>query len=229
MQFRSVVELGGKTATGIPVPASVVEGLGAGKRPAVTVTSPGTRIEHDRADGRCVLPAVECGAPYGRGARRGDEVDVDVELDTAPRTVDVPDGPGRRARRRPGSPGGIRACPTAPTPARPAVEGAKTDETRQRRIAKSVAELSDGRRTEPVRGWCTVRDAGGRGPRRWCALYRGYAEFYGVHQDDAMRATVWSWIHDPRRRRDAWSPRPTTAWSAWPTRGSSPGRCPLGR
>ena len=31
----------------------------------------------------------------------------------------------------------------------------------------------------------------------WCELYRGYAEFYGVHQDDAMRATVWAWIHDP--------------------------------
>ncbi len=31
----------------------------------------------------------------------------------------------------------------------------------------------------------------------WTALYRGYAESYAVHQDDGMRATVWSWIHDP--------------------------------
>ena len=37
MRFRTTVELGGKTATGLPVPAEVVEGLGAGRRPAVHV------------------------------------------------------------------------------------------------------------------------------------------------------------------------------------------------
>ncbi|MDJ0394453.1 DUF1905 domain-containing protein [Rhodococcus sp. G-MC3] len=38
MRFTSTVELGGKTATGIEVPASVITELGSGKRPAVTVT-----------------------------------------------------------------------------------------------------------------------------------------------------------------------------------------------
>ena len=38
MRFRTIVELGGKTATGIEVPAELVESLGSGKRPAVTVT-----------------------------------------------------------------------------------------------------------------------------------------------------------------------------------------------
>ena len=38
MRFRTVLELGGKTATGIRVPAEVVEALGKGKRPAVRVT-----------------------------------------------------------------------------------------------------------------------------------------------------------------------------------------------
>lgn len=32
MRFRATVELGGKSATGIEVPAAVVEALGAGKR-----------------------------------------------------------------------------------------------------------------------------------------------------------------------------------------------------
>ncbi len=41
MRFRAVVELGGKTATGIQVPAEVVMGLGGTKRPPVRVTIDG--------------------------------------------------------------------------------------------------------------------------------------------------------------------------------------------
>ena len=38
MRFRAVFEAAGKTATGIDVPAEVVDGLGGGRRPAVRVT-----------------------------------------------------------------------------------------------------------------------------------------------------------------------------------------------
>ena len=38
MKFRTVLLLGGKTATGIRVPPDVVSALGQGKRPAVRVT-----------------------------------------------------------------------------------------------------------------------------------------------------------------------------------------------
>ncbi|GAA3432833.1 DUF1905 domain-containing protein [Kutzneria kofuensis] len=38
MRFRTTVLLGGKTATGLPVPAEVVAELGAGKQPKVHVT-----------------------------------------------------------------------------------------------------------------------------------------------------------------------------------------------
>ncbi|CAN5705714.1 MAG: DUF1905 domain-containing protein [Rubrobacter sp.] len=38
LRFRAEVRLSGKTATGIPVPAEVVESLGRGKRPPVRVT-----------------------------------------------------------------------------------------------------------------------------------------------------------------------------------------------
>ncbi len=38
MRFHSIVQLGGKTATGIPVPAEVVASLGSSKRPPVRVT-----------------------------------------------------------------------------------------------------------------------------------------------------------------------------------------------
>jgi GNAT superfamily N-acetyltransferase len=31
---------------------------------------------------------------------------------------------------------------------------------------------------------------------QWAKLYKGYAEFYGVEQDDDMRDRVWAWIRD---------------------------------
>jgi hypothetical protein len=38
MQIRATLELGGKTATGMRIPPEVVDALGAGKRPPVSVT-----------------------------------------------------------------------------------------------------------------------------------------------------------------------------------------------
>jgi hypothetical protein len=38
MTFRTIIQLNGKTATGIQVPEEVVESLGSGKKPAVKVT-----------------------------------------------------------------------------------------------------------------------------------------------------------------------------------------------
>ena len=38
MRFESTVELGGRTATGIPIPDEVIESLGSSKRPPVTIT-----------------------------------------------------------------------------------------------------------------------------------------------------------------------------------------------
>ena len=35
MRFHATIELGGKTATGMRVPAEIVEALGSGKRPPV--------------------------------------------------------------------------------------------------------------------------------------------------------------------------------------------------
>lgn len=141
MRFRAVVVLGGKTATGIPVPEEVVTGLGAGRRPAVHVTVGGHRYRSTIAPmgGRSWIP-LSAEHRTAAGVAAGDEVDVDVEPDTEPRTVEVPDDLAaaldddtRRAfdalsysnRRRHVL----------------AVEGAKAAETRARRVAKVVAEL----------------------------------------------------------------------------------------
>jgi hypothetical protein len=91
MKFRATVELNGKTATGIEVPAEVVTALGSGGRPPVTVTIGGHayRTTVARMGGRYLIP-LSAENRTAAGAAAGDEVDVDIEPDTAPREVEVP-------------------------------------------------------------------------------------------------------------------------------------------
>ena len=138
-----MVELGGRTATGIRVPESVVAGLGQGRRPAVRVTVGGHTYRSTVAvmGGAFMIPlSAENRALAGVSA--GDEVDVEVELDTAPREVEVPPD--------------LAAALDADAAARSAfdalsysnrrrwvlsVEDARTAQTRQRRIDKVVSTL----------------------------------------------------------------------------------------
>ena len=43
----------------------------------------------------------------------------------------------------------------------------------------------------------TVRHVEAGDHDAWARLYAGYADFYKVTQTEAMRATVWAWLHDP--------------------------------
>src|SRR3712207_225616 len=91
MRFNSTIELGGKTATGIPVPDAVVAALGAGRQPLVVVTVAGHtyRSRIGVRGGECKIPlSAEHREPAGAAA--GDEFVVEIALDTAPREVFVP-------------------------------------------------------------------------------------------------------------------------------------------
>lgn len=91
MKFRATVELGGKTATGIEVPEDVVAALGSGSRPAVTVTVGGHsyRTTVARMGGRFLVP-LSAENRTAADVAAGDQVDVDIQPDTAPRQVEVP-------------------------------------------------------------------------------------------------------------------------------------------
>jgi hypothetical protein len=91
MKFRAAVELSGKSATGIEVPAEIIERLGKGKRPPVAVTIAGYtyRTTVGAMGGRFMLPlSAENRAAASVAA--GDEVAVEIALDTEPRDVNVP-------------------------------------------------------------------------------------------------------------------------------------------
>ena len=91
MRFRATLQLNGKTATGIPVPDEIVAALGSGRKPAVTVTVNGHTYRSTVAQlgGGGMLP-LAAEHRKAAGVEAGDEIEVTVELDTAPRTVEVP-------------------------------------------------------------------------------------------------------------------------------------------
>src|SRR4051794_20136422 len=92
MEFRATVVLGGKTATGIQVPDEVVDKLDAGKRPPVVVTVGGYTYRTTVAPmGGTYFVPLAAEHREAAGVRAEQEVDVDIELDTAPRLVELPD------------------------------------------------------------------------------------------------------------------------------------------
>ncbi len=147
MRFRTTILQGDKTATGIRVPDEVVEALGAGKRPAVKVTINGFTYRNTVAVmGGTYMVGVSAENRAGAGVAGGDEVDVDIELDTAPREVTVPPD---FAAALDAEPNARRTFDSLSYSNKSwhvlQITGAKTDETRQRRIAKSVDALREGR------------------------------------------------------------------------------------
>jgi hypothetical protein len=147
VRFRTTIEQGGKTATGIQVPEEVVQALGSGKRPAVKVTINGYSYRSTVAvlGGRYMV-GVSAEHRAGAGVAGGDEVEVDIDLDTAPREVTVPadlaaalDTEPEARRTFDGLSYSNKSWHVLQ------VEGAKTDETRQRRITRSVDLLKQGR------------------------------------------------------------------------------------
>ena len=147
MRFRTTLHQSGKTATGIRVPDEVVAGLGAGKRPAVTVTINGFTYRNTLAVfGTETWVGVSAENRAGAGVAAGDTVDVDIELDTAPREVVVPP---ELAAALHAEPDAQRTFDGLSYSNRSwhvlQVTGAKSDETRRRRIEKSIITLRAGR------------------------------------------------------------------------------------
>jgi hypothetical protein len=143
--FRTTLLSNGKTATGVAVPPDVVERLGAGKRPPVRVTIGGHTYRSTVAVlGGVFMLGVSAENRAKAGVAAGDEVEVTLDLDTAPREVTVPDDlaaaldEGARAFFDGLSPS-LRQWHVA------SIEGAKTAETRQRRVEKSAAMLRERR------------------------------------------------------------------------------------
>lgn len=143
MKFRATIEQSGKTATGIKVPTDVLDRLGAGKRPAVHVTI--NRYTYRSTvgvmGGVAMLP-LSAENREAAGVAAGDEVDVELVLDTEPREVAVP---ADLAAALDSNPDARRVFVGLSYSAKRrhvlAVEGAKSPETRRRRIDGVITDL----------------------------------------------------------------------------------------
>jgi hypothetical protein len=91
MRFRTKILPAGKTAAGIEVPAKVVAALGSSKRPPVRATINGFTYRSTVAvmGGKFML-GVSNEVRKSAGVAAGETVDVDLELDTEAREVELP-------------------------------------------------------------------------------------------------------------------------------------------
>lgn len=147
MRFTTTIQLEGRSATGFRVPPEVVEALGKGKRPPVRVTiRDHTYRSTVAAYGDVFMLPLAAEHRVAAGVAAGDEVEVELELDTEPREVAVPpdfsaalDADPKARRFFDGLSYSNRRRFVL------AIEDAKTEETRRRRIKKTVERLHEGR------------------------------------------------------------------------------------
>ncbi|WP_377644697.1 YdeI/OmpD-associated family protein [Oryzobacter terrae] len=144
MDFTAPLQATGGTTTGFVVPDALVDELGAGRRPKVVATL-GTHTWRTSiaAMGGQFWLGVSAANREAAGVAAGETHTVTVEVDTAPRTVEVPDDLAAALTAAPAAAAGWdRLTFSARRAHAEAVLGAKRPETRARRIEAVVAALT---------------------------------------------------------------------------------------
>jgi hypothetical protein len=147
MRFTTRVHQAGKTATGIVIPDDVMAALDAGKKPPVRVTINGYTYRSTVAtvDGR---PMVGLSAENraASGAAGGEEVSVEIELDTEPREVALPADFAAALDAEPRARETFERLSTSMKGYHVTqLTSAKAADTRLRRLERSIAALREGK------------------------------------------------------------------------------------
>ena len=144
-KFNTVVKSEGKTAAGIVVPPEIVEALGSGRNPKVKVSVNGYTFRGtvQVSNGRFML-SFSSDKREASGVKGGDPVEVTLELDTEPRTVEVPEDLSAALSAKAGAMEAFEALAYSRRKEFVRqVNEAKAQETRARRIAGIVAQVGD--------------------------------------------------------------------------------------
>jgi hypothetical protein len=146
MKVQTTIQKTGGNTTGIAVPNAIVEALGGGKRPKVRATVKGHTWRTSIAPmGGKFWVGVSAEVRAAAGVSGGDEIEVDLEIDDAPREVEVPADFAAALAAHPVEK--ARFAKLAYSHQRRhvmAIEAAKTPETRARRIEGALRILRDG-------------------------------------------------------------------------------------
>jgi hypothetical protein len=147
MKLHAELQATGGNTTGFQIPDDLMAALGGGGRPKVKLTVKGHEFRTSIARmGGSYWLGVSSERRAEAGLTAGEMLDVDIELDTAERTLDVPDDLALA----------LAAAPTAKAYWDALsysnrrwhvlqVTGAKAAETRARRVARAVEMLGEGR------------------------------------------------------------------------------------
>ena len=145
--FRARIQQTGGNAAGIEVPREIVEGLGGSKRPAVVVTLDGYTYRNTIAPmGGGWWVGVSQAHREASGLKGGDEVLVTLELDTAPREIEVPPELAAALEADPGAKAffdGLSYSNKSVFTLN--VAGTKNPETKARRVEQAIAKMREGR------------------------------------------------------------------------------------
>ncbi len=142
----TILQIGNNT--GICVPNEIVEKLGAGKKPPVTVTVNNYTYRNTIAVmGGKFMIGVSADIRNKTGIKGGDKVTVQLELDTQPREVTLPSDFEEALGKNPEAKKFFEQLSYSNKQRYVLPIGqAKTKETRQRRIEKAIQGLSEGKK-----------------------------------------------------------------------------------
>jgi hypothetical protein len=146
--FRTELLKGDGDTTGFIIPDKVVEALGQGRKPKVTVTINGKFSYPNTVAvmGGQYMIGISKERRKLAGVSGGETIEVTLELDTAPRVMEVP--PDLQKAFDKDSAAKAHFATLSYSNQRRHIDninGAKTEETRARRIQKSVALFHEGK------------------------------------------------------------------------------------
>lgn len=147
MEFRAELQRTGGNTTGFPVADEIVDSLGGGGRPKVVVRVNGYEFRSSIARmGGDYWLGVSAERRAAAGIEGGEVYDVDVELDTAPREIEVPEDLAAALAAEPEAKAfWDRMSFSNQRWHAEQLTSAKTAETRARRLAKSLDLLRAGK------------------------------------------------------------------------------------
>jgi len=143
MKFKTTILQTGNN-TGILLSEEVLEALGGGKKPLVVVTLNGYTYRGAVGKmGENYLVSLSAENRKNAGVKGGDTLEVTIELDTAPRTVEVPQELQKALDKNKIAKANFeKLAPSKKKAIVLAISDAKTEETKSRRIEKAIADLS---------------------------------------------------------------------------------------
>jgi len=142
MKFKTTILQTGNN-TGIEVTEVILNKLGGGKKPLVTVTiNAHTYRSAVGKMGEKYLISLSAENRKKANVHGGDTIEVDVELDTQPRTVDVPEDLQKALDKNQTAKTNFeKLAPSKKKAIVLSIIDAKTEETKMRRIEKTVESL----------------------------------------------------------------------------------------